>query len=115
MATPGVGSDGTKIDRFRPSRLPGIPSHDNLLKALSVQSPVTARPWTGAPILHLPAERPNHRSDDETIEVTLAQSGDGHAFERLYRQHVTRVHSLVRRMVPDDDAEELTQDVFVRA
>ena len=49
------------------------------------------------------------------MEVTLAQSGDGRAFERLYRRHVTRVHTLVRRMVPDDDAEELTQDVFVRA
>jgi RNA polymerase sigma-70 factor (ECF subfamily) len=55
------------------------------------------------------------RTDEEAIEVTLAQSGDGHAFERLYRLHVTRVHTLVRRMVPDDDAEELTQDVFVRA
>jgi RNA polymerase sigma-70 factor (ECF subfamily) len=76
---------------------------------------VTARPWPGATTLHLPAERPNQRSDDETIEVTLAQSGDGHAFERLYRQHVTRVHTLVRRMVPDVDSDELTQDVFVRA
>ena len=48
-------------------------------------------------------------------DVALAQSGDGHAFERLYRAHVARVHSLVRRMIPDAEPDELTQDVFVRA
>ena len=53
--------------------------------------------------------------DEEAVEIALAQSGDSRAFERLYRGHVNRVHSLVRRMVPDADAEELTQDVFVRA
>jgi RNA polymerase sigma-70 factor (ECF subfamily) len=55
------------------------------------------------------------RDDAEAVEVALAQSGDTRAFERLYRLHVTRVHTLARRMVPDADAEELTQDVFVRA
>lgn len=55
-------------------------------------------------------------SDDaEAADVALAQSGDGHAFERLYRAHVARVHSLVRRMIPDAEPDELTQDVFVRA
>lgn len=55
-------------------------------------------------------------SDDaEAADVALAQSGDGHAFERLYRSHVARVHSLVRRLIPDADPDELTQDVFVRA
>jgi len=49
------------------------------------------------------------------VEVALAQSGDARAFERLYHAHVARVHSLARRMVPDADADELTQDVFVRA
>jgi RNA polymerase sigma-70 factor (ECF subfamily) len=32
----------------------------------------------------------------------------------LYRAHLARVHSLVRRMTGGRDAEELTQDVFVR-
>ena len=41
---------------------------------------------------------------------------DRGAFERLYRQHVNRVFSLCARMVSDRaSAEELTQDVFVRA
>jgi RNA polymerase sigma-70 factor, ECF subfamily len=49
-------------------------------------------------------------------DVALAAAGDRLAFERLYRQHVNRVFSLCARMVNDRPrAEELTQDVFVRA
>ena len=49
-------------------------------------------------------------------DVARAAAGDRHAFERLYRQHVNRVFSLCARMVVDRGrAEELTQDVFVRA
>ena len=49
-------------------------------------------------------------------DVALAAAGDRQAFERLYRQHVNRVYSLCARMVTDRlRAEELTQDVFVRA
>ncbi len=49
-------------------------------------------------------------------DVALAAAGDRRAFERLYRAHMTRVFSLCARMVPDRTrAEELTQDVFVRA
>lgn len=51
----------------------------------------------------------------ETVDATLAASGDAHAFERLYRLHVARIHSLVRRMLGDEEADEVTQDVFVRA
>jgi RNA polymerase sigma-70 factor, ECF subfamily len=49
-------------------------------------------------------------------DVALAAAGDRQAFERLYRQHVNRVFSLCARMMTDRlRAEELTQDVFVRA
>lgn len=49
-------------------------------------------------------------------DVAAAASGDRAAFERLYRRHVGRVFSLCARMVTDRGrAEELTQDVFVRA
>jgi RNA polymerase sigma-70 factor (ECF subfamily) len=47
-------------------------------------------------------------------DVARAARGDGCAFERLYWAHVPRVHSLVRRMLGDADADEVTQDVFVR-
>ncbi len=47
-------------------------------------------------------------------DVALAAAGDSPAFERLYRAHVARVHSLARRMLGGRDADEVTQDVFVR-
>ena len=54
-----------------------------------------------------------HRFD---ADAAKAASGDRQAFERLYRKHVDRVFSLCARMVVDRTrAEELTQDVFVRA
>lgn len=49
-------------------------------------------------------------------DAALAARGDRKAFERLYTSHVDRVFSLCVRMSGDrDKAEELTQDVFVRA
>jgi RNA polymerase sigma-70 factor (ECF subfamily) len=49
-------------------------------------------------------------------DVARAAAGDRRAFERLYRAHVNRVFSLCARMTGDRTrAEELTQDVFVRA
>jgi RNA polymerase sigma-70 factor (ECF subfamily) len=54
-------------------------------------------------------------ADAEAADTALAASGDASAFERLYRTHVARVHSLVRRMLDADEADDLTQDVFVRA
>ena len=51
----------------------------------------------------------------EATDLALAASGDASAFERLYRTHVARIHSLVRRMLDADEADDLTQDIFVRA
>ncbi len=48
--------------------------------------------------------------------VARAQSGDQRAFERLYRENLGRVFALCLRMTGDRaDAEELTQEAFVRA
>lgn len=58
---------------------------------------------------------------DNTIDlvnqmVRQAQSGDADAFEGVYRAHVGRIHALCLRMSGDvQQAESLTQDVFVRA
>jgi RNA polymerase sigma-70 factor, ECF subfamily len=49
-----------------------------------------------------------------TDDVALAAAGDTSAFERLYRTHVARIHSLTRRMLGSHDADEVTQDIFVR-
>ena len=47
-------------------------------------------------------------------DVALAAGGDSSAFERLYRTHVARIHSLTRRMLGSHEADEVTQDIFVR-
>ena len=52
--------------------------------------------------------------DAEAADAALAASGDGRAFERLYRVHVARIHSLTRRMLSVHEADEVTQDIFVR-
>jgi RNA polymerase sigma-70 factor (ECF subfamily) len=51
----------------------------------------------------------------DAVDAVLAAAGDVRAFERLYRAHVPRIHGLARRMAGDDEAQELTQMIFVRA
>jgi len=55
------------------------------------------------------------RAVEPPSDVARAAAGDVRAFEDLYRTHLPRVHALVRRMTAGRDADELTQDVFVRA
>lgn len=51
-----------------------------------------------------------------TEDVARAQRGDMQAFERLYRLHSPRVTALCLRLSGDRNrADELMQDVFVRA
>ena len=67
------------------------------MEAFALRSPVDAVP-----------------SAEPLTDVARAAAGDVRAFEELYRAHLPRVHSLVRRMTAGRDADELTQDVFVR-
>jgi RNA polymerase sigma-70 factor (ECF subfamily) len=53
---------------------------------------------------------PRELNDD----VALAAGGDASAFERLYRTHVGRINGLARRMLGSGEADEVTQDIFVR-
>lgn len=55
------------------------------------------------------------RSGGGVEDAALAARGDVHAFERLYRENAARILNLARRMMGPDTAEEITQDVFVRA
>ncbi|RMH13620.1 MAG: sigma-70 family RNA polymerase sigma factor [Gemmatimonadetes bacterium] len=48
-------------------------------------------------------------------DVRRAREGDAEAFERVYRACAPRVHSLARRMAGPGRADDLTQDVFLRA
>ncbi len=54
---------------------------------------------------------------NDSADVRAAAAGDRHAFQRLYRLHVGRVHGAVYRLAGFDHAraEDLTQDAFVRA
>ena len=67
------------------------------LEALALVSPVQSGP-----------------AAEPLSDVARAAQGDVRAFEDVYRTHLPRVHSLVRRMTGGRDADELTQDVFVR-
>jgi RNA polymerase sigma-70 factor (ECF subfamily) len=55
--------------------------------------------------------------NNEMDDVRAAAAGDRQAFQRLYRQHVGRVHGAMLRLSGYDHAraEDLTQDAFVRA
>lgn len=51
----------------------------------------------------------------DNADAALAAGGDLQAFERLYRRHLGRIHSLCRRMIGEGEADDVTQEVFVRA
>ena len=75
-------------------------------------------PATRSEAFSLPSDIPERvqpRRDAEAADpVAQAAAGDVRAFEQLYRTHLPRVYSLVRRMGGGRDVDELTQDVFVR-
>jgi RNA polymerase sigma factor (sigma-70 family) len=52
----------------------------------------------------------------EKAVVRAAQGGDRSAFEELYKENVRRVYALAYRLTGNpNDAEELTQEAFIRA
>ena len=63
-------------------------------------------------VMALSGDTPIHNAIQ--ADVALAAQGDSSAFERLYRSHVARIHSLTRRMLGREEADEVTQDIFVR-
>jgi len=66
--------------------------------------------------LHVAPPHIDPITPDAADDVARAAAGDRRAFERVYRLHVDRVFSICARMAGDRAlAEELTQDVFVRA
>lgn len=69
----------------------------------------------GLPLAKAPGAEREGPVSTETL-VLQAQGGDTRAFEALYRRLVGRIFALCLRMSGDaQKAEELTQDVFVRA
>lgn len=68
----------------------------------------TARMMTGIP-------GSTRATAGDTADALLAAGGDDRAFERLYRAHVARIHSLARRLLSPAEADDATQEVFIRA
>jgi RNA polymerase sigma factor (sigma-70 family) len=54
-------------------------------------------------------------ADLDRDDVGLSLAGDAEAFERIYRRHAARIHSLCRRMLSAEEADDATQEVFIRA
>ncbi|HSJ06452.1 MAG TPA: RNA polymerase sigma factor [Longimicrobiales bacterium] len=54
-------------------------------------------------------------TDIDRHDARLAAGGDASAFERLYRRHVARVHTLCRRMLSPGESDDAAQEVFIRA
>lgn len=61
----------------------------------------------------------NPTSDVKSADLELVErirSGDGSAFEALYRQHATRLYNLANRMTgAKGEADDLLQDIFLLA
>jgi RNA polymerase sigma-70 factor, ECF subfamily len=82
----------------------GIPwtSHERTAGAVSVTED------------HITTERTAEWEESDLVRD--AQAGDSEAFERLYETHVRRIYALCLRMLSDPvRAEDVTQDVFIRA
>lgn len=62
------------------------------------------------------AASPDASAADETALVARAREGEREAFEELVRLHADRLYAVVLRFVADpDEAEEVTQEAFLRA
>jgi RNA polymerase sigma factor (sigma-70 family) len=53
--------------------------------------------------------------DIDRADVALAAAGDARAFERIYWRHAARIKALARRFLGSSEADDGTQEVFVRA
>jgi RNA polymerase sigma-70 factor (ECF subfamily) len=66
-------------------------------------------------LLLTPEPRTPEKSTDQTALVRAAQAGDRAAYGALYAQFARMVHGILLAHVPYADAEDLMQDVFLRA
>lgn len=60
-------------------------------------------------------ERVPTGSQELSVLVSAARSGDEHAFARLYEQYAAAVHGVVLAHAPPDDAADLVQEAFLTA
>lgn len=75
---------------------------------MNPEAPVPESPLVTA--LRVPAA-----TDPLGPDAALAARGDAEAFERLYRGTIERIHGLVLRMAGPHSADDLTQEIYLRA
>jgi RNA polymerase sigma factor (sigma-70 family) len=63
----------------------------------------------------LTTKAPSTDAELDAADSRAAAAGDAAAFERIYRRHAARIHTLCRRMLSPEEADDVTQDVFIRA
>lgn len=76
------------------------------------------RPAAKSTIATFPARHPLdtvHPSVSDEELIARARAGDEPCFEEFVRRHMTVVHRWMVRAVGEGDADDLTQDVFLRA
>src|SRR5437870_549734 len=61
------------------------------------------------------AEAPPRICEEEQKLVAACQRGENAALHALYQRYVRRVRMLVLRIVGPEDADEITQEVFLKA
>lgn len=56
-------------------------------------------------------------AQDISDELLIQQFKDGRkeAFDMLYHRHLPRVHNRVRYVIPENDVEDVTQEIFIAA
>lgn len=52
---------------------------------------------------------------DEAALIQRAQQNDLEAFSTLYQRHVRPVYNRVRYVIPEEDVEDVTQEIFLAA
>lgn len=72
-------------------------------------------PTADIPVLSPPPESLPAAADSDTELVMAARSGDRAAFARLYRRYAPVVHAVLLARVNRPEAEDITQDVFLKA
>lgn len=84
-------------------------------KAASPRTPVTAAVRIGAaPCAGLPLQQSLPSLSDEDL-IALSREGDEAAFGEFVRRHTAAVHRWMARAVGVEEADDMTQDVFLKA
>ncbi len=82
--------------------------------AIAIASPSTASPSEAHDVMSERGERASRSRENDAWLVEACRQGDRQAMEALYHRFKRRVFSMVARIAGPQDAEEVSQEVFMR-